>query len=303
VRSAVWTCFLVPACDGGGQTEGDDDTPTDSDSDTDLVGDTDFEPTTTSYESSTLSGFVTMTSGEVPAAGPANTFTAVSAGFLNAEGKVEECVRRQLTEDCVDLSCEVISVGGFVGVSAGTIDLVGLLQPIQLVEIYEGLYGGFFVPTGPSYYTPGQDVTVTASGGDVPAFSLTTPAPNQNLTLIEPDRAPGSTQVTLPAATDIRYTWAPTDLGAVTVSLYVLQPPPTLRSIQCSRLGTPLVNETIVPLAKAAEFAEIPAALESVTYTSTVLTVAGAYPVTFELSSPVITQTGELYQPRTILFE
>jgi hypothetical protein len=293
--SFTWL-LLGSSCPGERPLDGgDDDNPADTD-----ISNTDATTTTLAGP---RFGFTTVSSGTIPAAPPNSTPTSATAGFLDA-GAITECIRVVLDENCAELTCTVLDQGSVGGVSAGTIEIVGLTSPIELVEsdLYPGLYPGFYQASGPSFFAPGAEVTVTASGETVPAFSLTTPAPHQNLVLTDPEPADGPTPVTITSDTDLRYAWEPVDGGEIQIGLSFLEGPDAMRSITCSRLGSPLVNEVVIPLVDKDRYNGI-AALESVRYFSSVTTQVGDYAVTFELSSPVVTAAGTAYPPRTILFD
>jgi hypothetical protein len=251
-----------------------------------------------------FTGFVIAQSGTVGNGATETTTTSVTAGFVSNEGASGTCTKRLLGQDCVDVTCLVTQVGQPVSFGAGTLDVVGLLEPVQLAEgPYEGLYTSFFVAGGPSYYVPGADVTVTASGDDVPAFTVTAPTPEQNLIVTDPPPPVGYAPETVPRDADRHFAWVAPGVGKVTVELVVLTGrPDETRVIQCSRLGDPLVNELLLPLSQVEEF-NAPSAIESWSYTSEAATTAGQFAITLGLGSPVLTTEGQPYGTRTLLFE
>ncbi len=289
--------------DGGGA---DDDGDTDGD-DTD-GGDTD-EGTFTFTEPAAI-GFVVVSSGEVPAYAPGargvdgGWITSASAGFFLDENESDQCVRKSLGEYCSDTTCS-LSPPAAALVSAGTLDLAGLTEPIQLVEgdgVYEGFYQSYFVSNAPSYFVPGQEVSVTASGDVVPAFTLAAPAPDQYLEVVDPPPPTLPYEVVSPDV-DRRVAWTPTSRGKVTVRLLV-GGPTSLRTIECSRLGTPLVDEIIIPLSEKDAFnAEVTYATEMISYTSDATTTAGEFSVIFEMVSQVVDPSGAVYAARFLQFE
>jgi len=256
------------------------------------------------YLLSFFTGFILVQSGELPASvATQGSITTASAGFTTREGEEQTCTKRTLSRDCFDLSCTVTKVGTIVAFGAGTLDVAGLAQPIQLVEgAYEGVYTPFFVANSPSYFQPGVDATATAAGGTVPAFTLTTASPDQNLTVIEPPPPSAPTEA-VPRDVDRRYEWLPTSFGKVTVRLDVQTGSlGEFRTLQCSRLGLPLVNEMVLPLSEVDDFNE-PSAIETIQYSSDATTMAGDFAVTFELLSVVVAPDGSPYSTRTLLFE
>jgi hypothetical protein len=253
---------------------------------------------------SAIAGFVYALSGSLGEGAAQPTPTSVTAGFSTNDGNVGTCTKTSLDDQCFELSCLVTQVGQPVWFGAGILDVAGLLEPVQLVEgPYEGVYPSFFVAGAPSYYVPGADVTVTASGDDVPAFTLTAPTPDQNLTVTDPPPPIGALPETVPRDADRHFAWIAPTLGKVTVRLALLTGrPDETRVIQCTRLGDPLINEMVVPLSQVEEF-DAQSAIESISYSSDATTIAGQFAVTLELASPVRTPEGAPYGSRTLLFE
>jgi hypothetical protein len=304
-------CWLVVLLTSGcsGSNGGGGDGPTTDDP---LTGGSDtggLPVGTTTYVADASVGFVFVSSGEVPSNGPNSTATAVTAGFVTDDQQVA-CTRRTLSADCSDVTCARTgaTIPSSTLSSAGVIDIAGLRDPVQLVEgdgVYEGFYSSFYVSNEASYYVPGEDVTVTASGDAVAAFSLTATTPDQNLVLIDvPSSASRASLVPLPLGTDLQYVWAPPNTGRVTVALDVLTGSPTLtRRIACRRLGTPLIDEVVIPLSEVDDFNAGTVAFETISYAADATTVAGDFPVTLELVAPVVTEDGSLVTFRTLSFD
>jgi hypothetical protein len=189
-----------------------------------------------------------------------------------------------------------------VGAGAGVIDLIGLSSPVSLVEDYPGYYPVYTDIYNPSYYAPGQEVTVTATGGEVPAFEMSATAPDQNLTLTAPEEAETSL-TTLPTDPDLRYAWVAPSTGTVTVFLVVstdLQD--TTRLLHCSKSGAES-DEMVVPLSQVDDLGQA-VLTESVHYTSDdATTTAGPFDLAFVLRAPVVTAAGEVYLGRMLLLQ
>lgn len=275
---------------------GVDDPPGDPPPNGDSLGPIDWEP----FLDASFQGALTVISGATAGATD-STITSVNALFFTYEVG-ETCTHADLNGYCFDRSCTLtIPPSPITTFGAGVVDIVGLREPVQLVEEinYDGLYT-FFESGTPSYYLPGADVTATASGDEVPAFVLTTPAPDQNLTLTEPPPPSGYAPVTVSPDADLFYTWVPSANGNVVVALRALIGPYDTRLIQCSQFAD--AGELVVPLSDIADF-DAPAALESIRYTSTEFISVGDFVVMLELGSPVVGPDGTAFPIRTLIFE
>jgi len=230
---------------------------------------------------------------------PSNTIA--SAYFYTNEGEVSDCTDRPIGHNCFVHSCTLSQPGTTVLFGAGTIDFGGLTQTIQLLEQPDHSYLQFLDFVSPSYFTPGTDVTVSAGGGDVPAFGATVVAPDQNLPIVDPP-APTAEQEPVPLDTDRRVEWAATSRGKVTVRIVKLDGADYGTMLSCSRLATPLINEVVIPLSQVHEF-NSGAAAEQIFYTSDVRVTAGQFSVLFELRSPVVTPAGDPYFDRPLLLQ
>jgi hypothetical protein len=147
-------------------------------------------------------GFVQIASlSHVPFGGPAVSEGVSTAAFQTITG-LPVCAQTEvgpcLVEDCFGQQQPATNV------SAGTITVMGAAVPIMLVPDAGKRYAPVSATQPP--FVGDETLTVSGTGGDVPAFTVTLTAPTQP-TITAPSPPPGPTKLVIDRAQTFHATW------------------------------------------------------------------------------------------------
>jgi hypothetical protein len=219
--------------------------------------------------------------------------SAVLGSFVSTTGAPGPCAHAITPPaGCVLRSCPLDATGAGTFANAGTLTATGATTtPLMINRSARGDYLG---DTG-MLVAGGTSVSVMASGGEVPAFSVTTTVPPVAM-MLGPTASATTGAVMADHAKGLTVTWMPLSDGSMSLFIDAQTDTASLQ-LECTAKGSD-GTYTFSPSALATiPTTAINTAVSAVVFGTSATTMAGTWPVTFQASSPPLDASNNVWQP------